>query len=422
MSIENKLNILFVSIAFPPKMDPECLQTAKYFKYLVKDKSLNIDVVTSGENTLFMPIDENLRKYSSGYRQIIKVPFLENKYINFLMRKLNPSSLNYPDSKFRFYKKWKSVLNKLENKPEVIYSRSFPLSSTMMAYHLQKELQVPWVLHLSDPWTFGSVHSLGDATEWNENMEKTCFSQAAILSFTSLKTIDVYKKKYPEYSSKMMFFPNVFDLEDKKNIPYKLNNKIKVVYTGGLIKSNNRNPEYFFKAILELKRQYIEIYNDFEFIFAGALDRENKLLFEEFEKENTSVQHLGFLSFQEAISLQEKADLLLIIDIPNDSVFFPSKLLDYMLMQRRILAITKKNSTTWKIVNHKLGECFEHNDTENIVYALLRAWNAWKIQDKEYFLTKDIDMNFSVDFNTKKLSDLFHKLDIDNKSINGLKI
>ena len=92
MSMGNKLNILFVSIAFPPKSDSEGLQVAKYFKYLAREKSLNIDVVTSSDETLFMPVDENLRKYSSGYRQIIKVPFFENKYINFIMRKINPSS------------------------------------------------------------------------------------------------------------------------------------------------------------------------------------------------------------------------------------------------------------------------------------------------------------------------------------------
>ena len=36
-------NVLFVSIAFPPKNDPECLQTAKYFKYLVDTQKVNIN-------------------------------------------------------------------------------------------------------------------------------------------------------------------------------------------------------------------------------------------------------------------------------------------------------------------------------------------------------------------------------------------
>ncbi len=47
-----KKKILFVSLAFPPKADPEGLQTAKYFHYLQKHKDLQIDVVTSAIPTL----------------------------------------------------------------------------------------------------------------------------------------------------------------------------------------------------------------------------------------------------------------------------------------------------------------------------------------------------------------------------------
>ncbi len=411
--MKEKLNVLFVSIAFPPKSDSEGLQVAKYFKYLVRDKTLNIDVVTSQDKTLFMPVDENLKKYATGYHQIIKIPFFENKYFNFIMRKINPSSLNYPDSKFRFHKKWKSVLSQLKNKPDIIYSRSFPLSSTVMAYHLQKELQVPWILHLSDPWTISPIHQLGDAKEWNEKIERECFENATILSFTSLKTIELYSKRYPEYSKKMMFFPNVFDLEDKKEREYKFKNKIKAVYTGGLVE--DRSPEYFFKAIVKLNKQYPEIIADYEFIFAGALDRKNRALF---EQNIPSVKHIGLLSFTEALNLQEKADLLLVIDTPfknpSDAIFFPSKLLDYMLMQRRIIALTDKNSTTWNIVDKKLGDCFEHTDVENIMQSLVSSWNMWKTEDKEYFYNKKLDMNFSAERNAKNLSNLFKKVMNEN--------
>jgi glycosyltransferase involved in cell wall biosynthesis len=409
MANNKKLNMLFVSIVFPPKSDSEGLQVAKYYKYLKNNLSLNIDVVTSSDNTLFMPIDVGLKKLASGFRQIIKISFFENKYVNFLQRKLNPSSLNYPDSKFRFFKQWKRVIKELKNKPDIIYSRSFPISSTIMAFHLQKELQVPWVLHLSDPWTVSPIHKLGKAKGWNDEMEKKCFNNASILSFTSLKTIEMYSRKYPEHVSKMVFFPNVFDLEDKILHQYTVKEKIKVVYTGGLIEA--RSPEYLFKAIMELNNQYPEIISDFEFIFAGALDRKNRLLFEQVIP---SVKHLGLLPFKEALLLQQKADLLLVIDTPfkntDDAIFFPSKLLDYMLIQRRILALTDKNSTTWDIVDGKLGNCYVHSDIENIKQFLIRSWKAWKQQNLEYFYNKNLDMNYSAETNANKLSNLFSKV------------
>lgn len=403
------INVLFVSIAFPPKSDSEGLQVAKYLKYLAADENLTIDVVTSTDKTLFMTIDETLRSYTMDCRQIIKLSFFENKYVNYVLRKINPYILNYPDSKYLFVKQWKKAVLKLKNKPDIIYSRSFPLSSTLMAYKLQKELHVPWILHLSDPWTISPIHKLGSAQSWNEKMEQKCFKSATKISFTSQQTIDLYVEKYPEYKSKMMLFPNVFDLEDKREKIYEFKDKIKVVYTGGFVE--DRSPKYLFKAILELHKKNPDIVNEFEFIFAGALDRKNRALF---QQDIPSVKHVGLLSYSEAISLQEQADILLIVDTPfnnaSDAMFLPSKILDYMLMKRRILALTNKHSVTWNLVNHTLGNCYTYDDTENIIKFLTKTRNAHKNRDKEFFVTNNIDMNYSAQENSKKLAEVIRKV------------
>jgi len=404
-----KINLLFVSIVFPPKNDSEGLQVAKYFKYLARDKSLNIDVVTSTDNTLFMPIDENLREYDKGYRQIIKIPFFENKYINYIFRKWNKDSLNYPDSKFRFYKKWKKVLNQLEYKPDIIYSRSFPISSTIMAYKLQKKLTIPWVLHLSDPWTINPIHTLGIAKEWNENMESKCFDKAMILTFTSQLTMKLYAEKYPQHKEKMIVSLNVFDLDDKPKRTYRKEKKLKVVYTGGLV--GDRSAQYFIEAVQQFKRENPEMFKDFEFIFAGALDRKNKAVFHNCE---SIVRHLGILTYKESLALQMEADILLVIDTPfsnsDEAMFFPSKLLDYMIMQRRIIALTNENSVTWDIVNDKLGNCIEYKDVIGTIKVLKDAWFAWCKNDIKYFEYKDLDMTFSARKNTEDLVNLFKKV------------
>ena len=404
-----KLNVLFISIAFPPKQDSEGLQVAKYLKYLLKDKSLTIDVVTSEDKTLFMPIYTNLVEYLTGVRQIIKVPFFENKYSNFIKRKINRSSLNYPDSKYRFYKKWKYVVDELKKKPDVIYSRSYPLSSTLMAYYLQKEFKIPWILHLSDPWTINPIHALEDAQHWNSIAEKKCFHHASMITFTSEETLNLYILKYPNFKTKMMLSYNVFDLEDKKIKFFMFKDKLKIVYTGGL--AGERSPEYILNAIVLFEKNYPQIINDFEFIFAGALDKKNSVLFKGVPK---SVKHLGLLSFENALKLQESADILLVIDIlfddVNDAIFFPSKLLDYMLSEKRVLALTTKGSPTWNIVNDKMGNCVEHRDIDAIVQFFRITWEKWKLEDKDYFVRQEIDMKFSAEQNAQKISNALKRL------------
>ena len=148
------MSLLFVSIAFPPKFDSEGLQVAKYFKYLSKEcneNNLPIDVVTSAIPTLFMPEDASLKAADTGYRQKIEIVIRENKYRNFLLRKIAPQLVDRPDSKFNFFQQWEKVVSELKEKPSVIYSRSFPTSSAVMAMKLKEFYKVPWVMHLSDP-------------------------------------------------------------------------------------------------------------------------------------------------------------------------------------------------------------------------------------------------------------------------------
>jgi len=403
----DNLNVLFVSIAFPPKSDPECLQTAKYFKYLAKDKSLNIDVVTAHDKALFMPIDKDLEEYAKGYRQIIKVPFFENKYLNYILRKIDNEILQYPDSKFLFYKKYKWVLKQLKYKPDIIYSRSSPISSAIMAYYLQKELKVPWIMHLSDPWTLDPDHIYNKSKKWNEIMEKNCFMSATKISFTSHKTIELYKRKYPLLQDKFIFSPNVFDNDDvEKDNNFIFKNKIKIVFTGGLV--GNRTAEPFLKSLLIIKNKYPYILEDFEIVFAGGLDRVNKNIFEKYQN---LVTHIGKISYKQALKLQKEADILLLIDTEfkneDDALFFPSKLLDYMIAKRRILAITDKDGTSWKFIEGKYGDCFIHSDTIGISNKLIEIWHKWKNKEDNYFTHNAIDYKYSSEYNAQKLIEIF---------------
>ena len=89
---------------------------------------------------------------------------------------------------------------------------------------------------------------------------------------------------------------------------------------------------------------------------------------------------------------------------------FPSKLLDYQLMQKRIIALTDKNGTSWNFIDGKIGDCFVHNDTEAIMNTLIKTWKKWSQKDEEYFRHNNIDMHYSAQYCAKELSTVFHTL------------
>ncbi|MBK9355691.1 MAG: hypothetical protein IPN09_17520 [Bacteroidetes bacterium] len=405
-----KKTVLFVSIAFPPKFDSEGLQVAKYFKYLTKQDKFDFTVVTSAIPTLFMPYDASLEKAKEGAKEIVEIKIWENKYSNFLLRKIAQQLVDRPDSKWTFYAQWRKVISKVKTQPAIIYSRSFPASSAMMAMKLKAYYKVPWVMHLSDPWADSPVNVLtGSTKKLNLEMERLCFENADKICLTSYETIDFYTKKYPHLKEKFEYFPNVYDPADIKPIATpKKNDKLRFVYTGGM--AGNRSPEPFLKAITKLPKH---IQDKLAFVFSGYADRQNAALFDQYKCD--CIQYLGHLdTYQEAITLQNSADVLLLIDFPikekEKRMYFLSKILDYMIAQKYILATTGAGSTCNSVIEGKLGACFEEENIGGIQQHILFLLAKFETEYDTFFNKNNIDSTFDAQVNANRLLALFEKM------------
>ncbi len=393
------MRVLLVSIALPPKNDPEALQTAKYLKYLSKEVS--VDVVTSKSPTLWMPYDIKLRSYSKYVKQRIEIKIFEPKYLSIFINKLFRRFAK-PDTRLTFHLQSKKVIKQLKNKPDIIYSRAFPLSSIIMAKKLKKHYNVPWLLHLSDPWVESPLFDY-DKSSYHQKEEKECFKLADIISFTSLKTMDIYSAKYPEFKEKYEFFPNVYDDEDiietspKKNIE-----KLKIVYTGSL--NGTRSLKLFGDAISKMEKDNNLLLNKFEIIVAGSVDSQNSNFL---KKHSKYITHCGFLSIVDVKALQRSADLLIAVDFnfekPEEAIYFPSKLLDYFITKKPILGITTKGSALEEILNKSNHNVVYHNEVDDLIIFLECFC---KSINQNYSIPKD----YSSSLNVNRLINLFEKI------------
>lgn len=402
--------VLFVSIAFPPKKDPECIQAARYFHYLSKDDRFQFDVLTSKSPTLFMPEDDTLKMYDKGWVNKWELKLFENKYFSFLQRKLWLSPLMFPDSKGYFHYKWRSASKKIKEAPNIIYSRSYPLSSTIAAYHLSLHFKVPWVLHLSDPWEDSPLHNYTKREKlYHKKWEIQCFDRANAICLTSQKSIDFYKKKYPGMIDKFHLFPNVFDPAEVEEKHHTKNSKLKIVYTGGL--AGTRSPETFLKGLV-LFNKNSRMSDLIEVVFAGPCDRKMKTIIDGFKIPN--FKHCGSLTLTESLNLQRSADVLLIIDSDIRSeelaMFFPSKILEYIIAQKQILALTTKNSSTEHVVNQLGFTSIDLNDVVKIAAHLELLVNEFSENENKYFDVKGYPKEFSAAYNASNLGDLLNNL------------
>lgn len=407
-------SVLTVSIAFPPKFDSEGLQVAKYYEYLGQacEGHLNLDVVTSAIPTLNMHYDPALESATKGIRQTIPIRVFENKYTNYLLRRFWPTLAFSPDSKFTFHWQWRSVIRRLREKPSLIYSRSFPASSAIMALKLKRYYRVPWVMHLSDPWADDHDAAYrGKAQALNHKLERTVFEEADVISLTSHKTIEFYRKKYPELNKRYEFFPNVYDpvdIPERKAPTSPQGRRLRLVHTGGL--AGTRTPAPFLNALDQLSES---AQNQLEVIFAGWVDRESRKIIE--RTKASCFRYLGPLdSYKDAIELQQSADVLVLIDFPvakpDLRVYFLSKLLDYQITGKPILGITDKGSECQNFIESERGHCFERSNVQGI-----RKYLEWLIEikdqeDSSFFELRPLRTEYDASINANRLAQLFDEL------------
>jgi len=409
MSTNN--HVLMVSISFPPKNDPECLQAGKYFSYLKREK-WDVSVVTSAIPTLHMPYDNALEPLAQGSHQLIEIPIVENKYLNFIFRKTRIKNLEQPDSKVAFIQGKERVINTLKEAPDLIYSRSFPVSSALLAEQLRDHYNVPWVLHLSDPWSISPIHHFhGELKKFHEEAEFRLFEKADLICLSSRNAIEAYTKHYPQFENKFHYSPNVYDPESPRNEVKRTRKTLKISYTGGL--AGRRSPVPIIRAFQEIYEHEPELCKNLKLHFAGPFDRKNRGLLSQ-----SGLPFLvdeGLLSFTKALELQQESDLLLLIDTPVDnpesSYFFPSKFLDYLQAKRKIIALTYPNSPVDLVMTEEHGFKAYYGNEGQLTEIFKKLLHAFKFSESTVFeQNQELPEEYSAKFQSQKLSVQFDRL------------
>lgn len=390
------MNILFVSIAAPPKSGAESLQVGKYLHHLTKKAAITL-VTTPVLDTGWKKKDESQFYALEGIKEIIEINTISSfgRWSSFVSKKLFNRWLNKPDTDFLFHWKKEAVLKRMSSKPDVIYSRSTPFSSAILANKLKQKLSVPWVMHLSDPWTDSPYGSYKNS--YNVEAEKECFGRADLISFTTTECLSFYSEKYPGHRSKFFVCPNVFDQTDLAHEQFFFQHeKLILMHSGNLYGKRTIEPLIrSLEKLSEVERDNIEV------VLAGHLDDNNNQLIA--DSALKCISKLGSVSASESYELQRKADILISIDKPLeqsvDKVFLPSKIQDYLAARKYLLAFTGHGSATHNTVHDKYGVCFDHDKPEYTADFLRKAINAFNQRNNNFFHIAEPDVRFEAGYN-----------------------
>jgi glycosyltransferase involved in cell wall biosynthesis len=402
-------NVLVVSVSAPPQNSPESLQVAKYLKYL--SASWKITLVTIKSAGGWRRADDSLNINLAKIKQIIRLPHFTSGIYFRVLKIFFRNSIVRPDQDFLFFYQWKRAVKAIKDKPSLIYSRSTPFSSSIMALRLKKHYNVPWVMHLSDPWSISPHFAYtGSVRMYHEAMELECIKYADIVSLTSYETIDAYKSRYPQYADKFRFFSNVYNDEELTPNPFQFNGKLRFVYAGNFY-GEGRSPEFLLRAIKQIVNGHNNFFDNAEFIFIGRFNKDIQDIFNAYNFSFIKIRKE--YSFEDSVSEQRNGHVMILIDWKFEqekSIFFLSKILGYMASQRTILAITEKGSTCYNVIEGKYGHCYDHYDTDGIAAYLTNAVNNYQQKNLKFFTVENPDPAYSSQVNTDILSTLFATL------------
>ena len=354
--------ILLLSYAFPPLSAAESLLNAKLALCLPE---FDIDVLTVDASGLNQGIDCSLlglvdRTFRNVYR--FNPPF----WLTPILFKYLRYFAIFPD-KF-------SLLNNLMFKEATkLQVDRFDLIMTWSQWHSVHQVgrklklenpEIPWIAHFSDPWADNPFNPQIPGFKFLQSLlERRIFLAADQIHFTSQETLEFVRRRYPSsVSAKFVVLPHMFSSE---MLPEKFrseNSQITIRYMGNFY--GQRTPETFLKAFKLLADEQPSLIQNVKVEFWGKwVGKPNPN--DKIDKDlRRNVSFCRPVSYVESLELMSQSDFLLLIDAPSEkSIFFPSKLVDYVGVEKPIFALTPEG-TAAKIIKEYGGVVV---DPKNVV-------------------------------------------------------
>ncbi|MBI4698794.1 MAG: glycosyltransferase [Nitrospirae bacterium] len=370
--MKSKIKILALSYYFPPMASAQSIQILRIIANL--DASV---VVLCGDDAWEMKDETIITGIEHPLEHIIRLPFRPfndklPKFLEYRLRRYVFPRICFPDPQRTWIKQagkylweWK---NKIKYKPDLLMTFGTPMSDHLFGLEFKKRTGIPWVAHFSDPWADNPFNSGILKMRVNRRLERHVISMADAVIFTSPETVDLVMKKYhPTWRNKVFYVPHSYDsaLFDEAVKPPE--DRYVIRFIGNFYGA--RSPGPFFEALEVISRIEPGLLENIYIEFIGSLCIHKELL-EKYPVARRIIRIAGTVSYIESLRLMQTAHCLFVIDAPAElSVFFPSKLVEYLGAGRFIFAISPKGATE-RILNEVGGLVADPSDVKAIVNVI----------------------------------------------------
>jgi glycosyltransferase involved in cell wall biosynthesis len=232
---------------------------------------------------------------------------------------------------------------------DVVYSRSLPTVGHIAGYWCAHSLELPWVVSMNDPWDTFAVPGRGNEGTWlyrkaSEHWLRRTLKNADLVIYPSDR-LRCHHERITGLSRSAIVIPHVGQsaasdsMSDKRRQPL-----FRLVHAGKL--GANEKPYRHTNALLLGLRGFLSSQPDAKesvrLILVGPGDSETNN-----EIARLSLQHnievADQVSYEDSLAYISGANVCILVEAAlSEGIFLPSKLVDYLVARKPILALSPR--------------------------------------------------------------------------------
>lgn len=384
------LDILVIAPHAPPKNTAEAIQVWRIMKELDKHAKGRLVKIIPKSGSSWEQYDPSLELPLEHFdTQILALPL--HNVINPVIMSQRMSRFHVPDSAMWIQWETSKVIRALDHTPDLIYSRSSPMSAALLSAKLKKRLNIPWIMHLSDPWADSHYKNF---SQKDAEFEAACFAQADLTALTTEGQAEFYRKKYPHVAQRIFVSPNVMPSRIERSPDLALDGRLHIVFAGRLYGS--RSPRPLIEALNILRREKPAILTKLRIDVYGNVQADALQLLLSVPD---VVHYHGHVPFAEANAAQHAADLVLAIEPDSQHPLIKgtllSKITDCIAQGQHMLAITPEGSETERLCNQGFGWAVPPNQPHQLAARIAElVTSVFKLR---YATPKEPDQFYAVE-------------------------
>jgi glycosyltransferase involved in cell wall biosynthesis len=330
-----------------------------------------------------------------------------------MIREVISILLNYPDFARPWFLPglWTGVHLIKKNKIDIIFATGMPWTSLILGWLLKKITGKKLVVDFRDPWVGNPYINKGRFEKYlDEKFEAKIVNRADLIVVNTDMLCKEMTNRYRAIDGKIVVLPNGYDEWDFQQLPKIELPKDKFVIAHAGLMYLKRDPIAILRAIECINKEYPELSSKIQFHQIGNIDLDYDLM--EYCTKRDINNHIiiaGLLEHKKCLGYLASSDVLLLIQ-PNTKNQIPSKLYEYIYLEKPIITMTEKDGALASLISkYDLGYVFGPNEYRELSELLIKlAFEKFynpgdattkQYPDKDRFNARNISMKLEDQLN-----------------------